>query len=175
MIGFTLLWAKMLDSSIWVKESKETRLLWVTMMMMRDFKGQIYSSVVGLANRARISDEECEKSLKILLSPDKNDTSGVEEGRRLREIPGGWEIVNHDFYRFTTEEKREFWKQQKAEQRARAAAKESMKKLPKAQEERNKKRRATLADKAIKANFIAEDSKGPVNSPLANPDQSIQG
>lgn len=120
MNGFALLWSKILDSSVWVKGSKETRLVWITLLAMKDSKGEIYASVVGLANRARVTDEECKKSLSVLLSPDQDDTSGVEDGRRLRVIPGGWQIVNHDLYRFSTEAKREFWRTQKAEQRAKA-------------------------------------------------------
>ncbi len=118
--GFTLLWESILHSSIWVKESKETRLVWVTLLAKKDSQGRVTMSEVGLADLAKVTPAECKKSLEILLSPDKDDTSGVEEGRRLRKIPGGWEIVNHDDYRFSTEEKREFWRDQKRQQRARA-------------------------------------------------------
>lgn len=116
--GFALLWSKILDSSIWIKESKETRLVWITLLAMKDRDGRIHASVIGLADRAKVTPDECRTALKIFLSPDPDDTSHVEEGRRVREIPGGWEIINHDLYRFSTEEKREFWRRQKAEQRA---------------------------------------------------------
>lgn len=116
--GFALLWGKILDSSIWVKESKETRLVWITMLAMKDRYGEIQASVIGLADRAKVTPEECRTALKIFLAPDPDDTSKVEEGRRIREIPGGWEIINHDLYRFSNEEQREFWRRQKAEQRA---------------------------------------------------------
>lgn len=118
MNGFTLLWSKILQSSIWVKESKETRLVWITLLAMKGADGIIQSSVIGLADRAKVTSEECRMALEVLLAPDPDDTSGVEEGRRLRVVGGGWEIVNHDLYRFSTEAKREFWRQQKAEQRA---------------------------------------------------------
>lgn len=115
---FALLWGKILNSSIWIRGSKETRLLWITLLAMKNSEGRIFSSLVGLADRAKIKPEECKLSLKVLLSPDPDDTSGVDEGRRIREIPGGWEIINHDLYRFSSEAKREMWRQQKAEQRA---------------------------------------------------------
>jgi len=118
MNGFALLWGKILESSIWVKESKETRLVWVTMLAMKNSDGNIFASMIGLADRAKVSPDECRTALQIFLSPDPDDTSKVEEGRRIREIPGGWQIINHDLYRFSTEAKREFWRQQKAEQRA---------------------------------------------------------
>jgi hypothetical protein len=113
-----MLWSKTLDSSVWRRESKETRLVWVTMLMMKDSDGQVLASQVGLADRAVVTDEECREALRVLLAPDPNDTSKVEDGRRIRVIPGGWQIINHDLYRFSTDAKREFWKAQKAEQRA---------------------------------------------------------
>lgn len=124
MSGFALLWGKILESSLWVKESKETRLVWVTMLAMKNMDGYVHASVVGLADRAKVTVEECRKALKVFLSPDPDDTSKVEDGRRIREVPGGWQIINNDLYRYSTEEKREFWRQQKAEQRAKEKAKQ---------------------------------------------------
>ena len=95
------------------------------MLAMKNSEGKLWSSVVGLADRAKVTLEECKEALVILSSPDAEDTSGVDEGRRIRQIQGGWEIVNHDLYRFSTEAKREFWRQQKAEQRATEAAKKA--------------------------------------------------
>lgn len=115
--GFCLLWGKTLESSLWVRESKETRLLWLTMLMMKDSEGVVKASVVGLADRAKITVGECRESLKVLMSPDPEDTSKVAEGRRILEVPGGWQVINHDMYRFSTEAKREFWRATKAEQR----------------------------------------------------------
>lgn len=151
MSGFALLWGKILDSSIWIKESKETRLVWVTMLAMKDFKGQIQSSVVGLADRAKVSPDECREALRIFMAPDPDDTSKVEDGRRIREIPGGgWEIINHDLYRFSTEAKRELWRQEKAQQRAK---------------EKPRKRKKTAAQvraegDAREARFVAAEERG---------------
>ena len=146
MNGFALLWGKILDSSIWVKESKETRLVWITMLAMKDFQGKIQASVIGLADRAKVSPDECRTALAIFLAPDPDDTSKVEDGRRIREIPGGWEIINHDLYRFSTETKREFWRQSKAEQRA---------KLPK----RGRKRNTGDDGKPASANFKSNERR----------------
>jgi hypothetical protein len=120
MSGFALLWEKTLRSSLWVKESKETRLLWFTLLMLKNSEGIVQSSVIGLADAAKITLKECQVSLKVLISPDPLDSSKVEEGRRIREVAGGWQIVNHDLYRFSTEAKRAFWAATKAEQRANA-------------------------------------------------------
>lgn len=122
--GFCLLWDKILQSSLWVKESKETRLVWITLLAMKNKDGRVMSSLVGLADQAKVSVKECKAALKVLKSNDRDDTSGVEGGKRIREIHGGWEIVNHDLYRFSTEAKRELWRQEKAEQRRKQAEKE---------------------------------------------------
>lgn len=118
MTGFTLLWNKILRSSIWIQENKETRLVWITILALKDRDGNVHSSLIGLADSAKVTVEECTAALEILLAPDANDSSGVEEGRRIRAIQGGWQIVNNDLYRFSTESKREFWRQQQAEYRS---------------------------------------------------------
>lgn len=119
MTGFSLLWSKILDSSLWINGSKETRLLWVAMLAMKDSDGIIQASVVGLADRAKLTPDECRVALKVLQSPDKDDTSGVENGRRIKEVLGGWQIVNHELYRYSTPFKREYWRERKAIQRMR--------------------------------------------------------
>ena len=123
MNGFALLWSKILDSSLWIQGSKETRLVWVTLLAMKDSKGIVQASVIGLADRAKVTVEECRDSLQVLLNPDPEDTSKVDDGRRIREVRGGWQIVNHDLYRFSTDVKRAIWRESKANQRAQAAGK----------------------------------------------------
>ncbi len=120
MSGFTLLWSRILDSSIWVKGSKEERLVWITLLAMKDKDGRIQASLAGVAHRARVEVEEARAAVERFLSPDPDDSSGIEEGRRLRVIDGGWEVVNHDRYRFSTEARREMWRQAKAAERAQA-------------------------------------------------------
>lgn len=119
MSTFSLLWGSILRSSLWVQESKETRLVWITMLAIKDREGIIRSSVIGLADAAKVSVEECKIALQALSSPDPNDSSKVDEGRRIREINGGWQIVNHAKYQFSTEAKREAWRIRKARQRER--------------------------------------------------------
>jgi hypothetical protein len=117
---FALLWSSMLTSSLWIAESKETRLLFITMLVLKNKDGQILGmGLMGLADRAKLTLEETAKSLKVLVGVDKNDHSGVDGGRRVREIEGGWEVVNHEMYGFTSDAKREFWRLQKEEERRR--------------------------------------------------------
>jgi hypothetical protein len=158
--GFALLWGKILDSSIWVKESKETRLVWIALLAMKDQEGKVQAALVGLAARARVTDAECRSALKVLLSPDPDDTSGVEEGRRIHEIPGGWQIVNHDLYRFSTETKREFWRLQKAEQRRVESEREQarIKEYKKRRKQAGRAGKSQGAQEAIREGFEDEKS-----------------
>src|SRR5205085_357913 len=105
-----LLWGKILESSLWITGSKETRLVWITLLAMKDMEGVVKASVVGLADRAKVSVSECREALKVLLAPDPEDTSKVDEGRRIREVPGGWQVDNHEFYMYASEEKRAYWR-----------------------------------------------------------------
>lgn len=116
MNGFTLLWSKILDSSIWM-ESKETRIVWITMLAMKDKDGRVKAAKAALAHRARVTIQECEQALAILMAPDPQSMTPDHDGRRIQEESGGWLILNHDLYRFSTEAKREFWRDQKAKQR----------------------------------------------------------
>lgn len=125
MKGFTLVWAKILDSSIWM-EDKETRLVWITLLAMKDKDGIIQASKKNLAHRARVEPEECERALEILLNPDEETCTQEYEGRRIKEIEGGWLILNHDKYRFSNEAQRAFWAEDKAKQRQRSKALEGV-------------------------------------------------
>lgn len=164
MSGFALLWGKILDSSLWIKETKETRLVWVAILAMKNQEGVVQSSVVGLADRAKVSVEECRKALKVFLSPDPDDTSKVEEGRRIREVPGGWQVINNDLYRYSTEEKREFWRQQKADQRARDREKKAAKEAKRASKRRNVQTRADVRSVAD-INSATENGSGGYEPP----------
>ena len=117
--GYTLLWTKILDSTIWLEDAA-TRLVWITLLAKKNKDGIVQMSVPGLAHVARVSVEECQAALVKFLSPDPYSSSKVEDGRRLRELPdgGGWQLINHDRYRYATEERRMYWREKKALGRA---------------------------------------------------------
>lgn len=148
--GFTLLWGKTLYSSLWLNGSKEVKLLFFTLLMLKDSNGVVLSSVPGLVHASKLTLQEVESALTELLAKDDFDTSGVEGGIRIRKIPGGWQVVNHDLYRFSTAAKREFWRSQKAEQREKSAARAA---------ERERKRLAKLQ---------AQNKPDPQNNGSAN-------
>lgn len=118
MSKFCLLFEKTLRSSLWRCETPETRIVFLTMLMLKDADGKVETSRVGLRDMANVTQDQFDAALGILLSDDDEDSSKVDGGKRVKEIPGGFQIVNNDLYRFSTEAKRAFWAAQKAEQRA---------------------------------------------------------
>jgi hypothetical protein len=98
MPGYTKLFSRILDSTIW-REDDKTRILWITMLAMADQDGIVHCTVPGLADRARISLDECESALVRFQKPDKYSWSRDDEGRRIKVVDGGWFLINHAKYR----------------------------------------------------------------------------
>jgi hypothetical protein len=108
MAGYTKLFSRILDSTIW-REDDKTRILWITMLAMTDQDGIVQCTIPGLADRARITIKECEDALERFQTPDKYSWSKEDEGRRVRAVEGGWFLINHAKYRalMSQEEQRE--------------------------------------------------------------------
>lgn len=121
--GYTKLFSSILMSSIW-EEPAETRIVWVTLLALADQHGHIDGTVKSLARVARVPVKSCERAILTFISPDPNDRSGVEDGRRLRIEPGGWALVNYALYRqkMSAEERKERDKLRKRAIRASAAS-----------------------------------------------------
>lgn len=98
MHGYTPLFSEIVSSSIW-NEDNATRIVWITLMAMAEADGTVYGSVAGLAPIARVTIQECEKAIIKLSSPDKYSRSKNDEGRRIRIVDGGWQIINLKKYR----------------------------------------------------------------------------
>lgn len=120
MTGYTKLFSSILASTIW-SEPKETKVLWITMLAMAGKYGEIHASIPGLAHTARLTVEETESSLQRLMEPDTYSRTKDFEGRRIQEIDGGWQILNHAKYRklMSAEERKEYLKLKQAESRER--------------------------------------------------------
>lgn len=120
MSGYVKLFSQILDSTVWTMENKETKLVWITMLAMKSRNQIVESSIPGLARRAGVSIEECEFALRRFKEPDKYSNSPEEEGRRIKDVPGGWLIVNGQQYRdrMSLEDRREYKRQWQAKKRA---------------------------------------------------------
>ena len=98
LMGFTKLFNDIVCSSIWNEDDK-TRIVWVTLLALKNGNHVAHTSIGGLAVQARVTVEDCKKAIEKLLSPDDDDRSGVLEGRRIQKVPGGFYIVNGEAYR----------------------------------------------------------------------------
>ena len=98
MAGYTPLFGSIVRSSIW-DEDNATRIVWITMLALAEADGTIEGSVKGMAHEARVTLSECKTALEILKAPDPYSKTTDNEGRRIREIDGGWLLLNHKLYR----------------------------------------------------------------------------
>lgn len=114
MNGYTKLYASITTSTIW-SESSDTRVVWITMLAMSDKYGRVFASIPGLARVSVVSLENTEIALKKFLAPDKYSRTPDNEGRRIVEIVGGWQLLNYPIYR---EQQDEEHKRQQAAVRA---------------------------------------------------------
>lgn len=121
MTGYTKLFGTLIGSTIWRDESKETKIVWITMLAMANRDGVVEASIPGLADFAKVTMEECKAALARLLSPDEYSRTPDNEGRRIKEIDGGWLILNHAKYRekLNLEDRRLYLAQKQAEYRER--------------------------------------------------------
>lgn len=97
--GFVKLYESILGSSVWA-ESAETRIVFVTLLLLADYRtGRVESSVSGLARFANVTPTECRAALDILSGPDLDSKSVEWAGRRIERVEGGWDILNFKKYR----------------------------------------------------------------------------
>jgi hypothetical protein len=95
---FSKLFGSIIHSSIW-QEPDHVRIVWVTMLAMKDRDGVVEAAVIGLAKAAGKTLAETEDALRVLSSPDPHSRTADHEGRRIDAIPGGWIVLNHNLYR----------------------------------------------------------------------------
>lgn len=98
MHGFTKLFSSMLTSTIW-REDDKTRIVWITLLALSDFNGNVSASIPGLAALANVSTKDCRGAVAKLLAPDADSRTKLFDGRRIAEIDGGWKILNYVKYR----------------------------------------------------------------------------
>ena len=85
-------------SSIW-SEPLATRILWISMLAIKDENGFVSASRSGMARIANITMDDFEIGIKCLESPDPDSRTTEYDGRRIEKVEGGWIILNHEKYR----------------------------------------------------------------------------
>jgi hypothetical protein len=123
---YTKLFQSILDSTIW-HESLPTKVVWITMLAMADRDGCVWASLPGLADRAKVTREECEAALDKFYEADPDSRTQEHDGRRVEKIDGGWRLLNHAKYRamMSTEDRREYNRVKQSEYRAKKKVKNS--------------------------------------------------
>ena len=95
---YSKLFASLLTSSVWDTDI-ETRVVWITLLALKDQDGFArVATVEGLARLARVSVEGAEKAVKILTGPDPDSSDPEHDGRRIERAPGGWVVLNAKKY-----------------------------------------------------------------------------
>lgn len=69
------------------------------MLARKDREGFVRGTIGTLARDAGMTREECSEAMVVLESPDPESQCREWEGRRVRAVAGGWEVLNHYRYR----------------------------------------------------------------------------
>jgi len=105
-MGFSKLDSGIVNSSIW-SEPLATRIVWITILAMKDEHGFVATSIPGLQRTANVSKDEFETAIITLESPDKYSRTESDEGRRIEKVEGGWMVLNNEKYRLHEDIKKE--------------------------------------------------------------------
>ncbi len=102
-MGYSKLHSSLVNSSLWC-ERDDVRILFITMLALANRDGHIYGSRAGIFRQANITfSDDAKDPFEQLMDadPDSSDIlrNPENEGRRIREIPGGFEIINYPYYR----------------------------------------------------------------------------
>lgn len=119
-MGYTKLFEEIVRSTIWAQNDR-TRIVWITMLALKDRNHFVRATETFLAAASNVPIEACREALKVLSSPDPNSRSTNDEGRRICQVPGGWEIINGEYYarKLNESERREYKRQKQSEYRKR--------------------------------------------------------
>jgi len=125
MKSWSPLWSGIVTSSIW-DEDVIVRVVWITMLAVKDRDGFVSGSVSSMRRLANIeSEKECARAIRVLESPDMRSPGQPNDGRRINRVDKGWVVLNHGKYRDMIQD--EYRRNYKAKKHAeyRAAAKKA--------------------------------------------------
>lgn len=107
-MSFAKLDSGIVNSTLWVLPDDVLR-VWIWLLSQADAQGVVRTAAPALALVCMKSVDRIREIMLLLESPDPDSRSEVEEGRRLRKVLGGWQIINYRAYRerVAAEEKRE--------------------------------------------------------------------
>ena len=122
MSGYVKISEGLLTSSAWALPDS-TRMVWITLLLCADRRGEVFASLPWLARRAGVTEEQCEAAISSLAGPDPTSRTPTYEGRRIEPIEKGWRVLNFEKYQSMGElhRQRNRARQAKYRQRQKAA------------------------------------------------------
>jgi len=174
MAGYTPLWSSLLDSSTWA-EPPDIRCVWLTLLLMKNRHGYVAASVLGLQRRAGVSMETTLRALELFLAPDPFSRTKDNEGRRLKEVDGGWMVLNSEKYRSgkTDEEKASIAAEKEAARLAKDAERKRHERELKRQS-KNVQERPKSSEVVLKTSISQSDETRTLSSGVANENTGLQ-
>lgn len=98
MQSYAPLFGEVVDSSLW-KEPEHVRVVFMTLLAMKDWDHVVRMPLHKIGNKANVGDGKFLDAMKILSEPDRFTTiPQPHEGRRIKEVEGGWLVLNGDHY-----------------------------------------------------------------------------
>lgn len=119
MNTWTPVWSKLPDSSVWA-ESKDVKILFITMLALKDRDHVVRYNAFELARKANLSEAEVLAAIEVLKSPDTRRLEPQDfEGRRIEKVEDGWLLLNGEKYRRKMQEiyRKEYKRVKQAEYR----------------------------------------------------------
>lgn len=110
------------QSSLWAEDA-ETCKLWITILALKDRNHIVTKNLIGLSHASRIPIDRTREIIEKFLSPDPYSTTPDHEGRRLKELPEGYLVLNGEKYREMgwSDDKKEYERQRKRDYRKKQA------------------------------------------------------
>lgn len=92
---WTPIFRDILTSSVWANDS-DTRIVWFTLLLLADPEGCVPCAIPGLALAAHVPLPAVRAAVERFLAPDPDSRSEGHEGRRLKVVERGFQILNFE-------------------------------------------------------------------------------
>lgn len=118
MSWYTKLFSSIVTSSVWGEDS-DTRVVWVTMLALKDQRHIVNASLPGLARVAGVSVKKCAEAIAKFEAPDPDSSNSDNEGRKIAKVEGGWLVLNGEMYqrKMSEDDRAEYQRKKQAEYR----------------------------------------------------------
>lgn len=116
---FCKLASSIIQSSLW-NESCETRIVWITLLALKDDEGFVRGDQRTLSRMANVPVEATSAALEAFQQPDPSSRNTEHDGRRIAAAPGGYRVLSHDRYRElgSSESLKSYWRNKKQKKEA---------------------------------------------------------